>query len=112
MSELKANFSVITQPDLARNARTKVNGIDLTLKARNGKYYLISANYKSSVRLSTGHDAGVAYPSVQFVIDGLGNGVVRALTGDPSAASLPMTAGTFTDSLPAYAARIYEITPQ
>lgn len=32
MSELKAKLPLITQPDLARNARTNVNGIDLKLK--------------------------------------------------------------------------------
>lgn len=113
MVELKSNMHILTKPDLARTISTSVNGIDCKLKKRKGKYYLIAANYKSGVKLPAGHYGGVNYPSVQFAIDGLGNGVVRTLTGgDTSTTTIPMTAGVFTDAFPAYGARIYEITRQ
>lgn len=112
MTELNSSLYIITKKDAARTVSSSVSGIDVKLKAANGKYYLIAANYKSGNKLAAGHYAGVAYPNVQFKIGGLGGGVVKTLKGDSSVTSRQMTAGTFSDSFPAYGARIYEITPQ
>lgn len=112
MTELNSSMYIITKSDAARTVSASVSGIDVKLKAVNGKYYLIAANYKSGAKLAGGHYAGVAYPNVQFKIGGLGTGVVKTIKGDTSITSRSMSAGTFTDSFPAYGARIYEITPQ
>lgn len=112
MAELGSLSGILTLPDSSMSISTSVDTIDLRLKVGAGEYYLIAANYGTNPVMSNGHYPGVALPNVQFYIDGLDSAEVRALAGAPAGWSRTLSAGEFTDSLPAYGARVYVITPQ
>jgi len=110
-NEFESLSNILVSPTVPTiTASTQTSGIDMLMKNYSGKHYLFAVNYRSSSNASGGHYPGVNLGNVTISLSGITSGTAKIVKGNGVGTTLTISNGSFVDSFPGYATKVYEIS--